>query len=106
MDKYINATAMIKVLDGVIKDDSYELIVKDECDFCKELLERIPGVDVAPVRHAHWEYLGDSASERCTVYRCSECKDTVKIPFHAGRLKPFCGECGAMMYGEVNDEND
>ena len=83
MDEYIKRKA---VYDAFYADDTLNGYEKE---YCYEIIKAIPATDVAPVRHARWEwckgYDGDS------ILVCSEC----------GRVcyeedAPYC-YCGATM---------
>lgn len=47
-------------------------------------------VDVEPIRHGHWKYLGITGDRY--HYSCSECGYIMY-----GEKYPYCGNCGAKM---------
>lgn len=51
----------------------------------KYLVEKCPTLDVAPVKHGHWQILTDY----CCV--CSVCHKSSPVDYY------YCPECGAMM---------
>lgn len=50
-------------------------------------IDTAPTVDANPVVHAHWELIDNDIDT--FVYRCSNCKDTIALPF--GMIKEFKG---------------
>ncbi len=72
--------------DGMIYPLHY-LVVKKTDILCA------PTLDVAPVKHGEWVWLGSFS-----FYRCSKCYE------HAEKRTPFCPNCGAKMDGRQVDE--
>ena len=72
------------------KFDEKFLTGKAECNF---LIGKYEAIDVEPVRHGHWEYIGGYGYQ----YRCSECV------MCAERTSNYCPNCGSKM-DEVKDE--
>ena len=53
----------------------------------KRRIRRLSTIDAEPVVHAHWELIDNDIDT--FVYRCSNCKDTIALPF--GMIKEFKG---------------
>lgn len=68
-----------------------------------EDIERIPAIDIQPVKHGHWErhniYHGDDVSGSIDPnWRCSECGGQANInTWYMYDLTNFCPHCGAKM---------
>ena len=60
------------------------------------LLEEQP--TVAPVKHGHWEYLGER--DGAHVFECSECHDRINT-VNPNWLSKYCSGCGAKMDGDT-----
>lgn len=53
---------------------------------------------VAPVKHGHWEYLGER--DGAHVFECSECHDRINT-VNPNWLSKYCSGCGAKMDGDT-----
>ncbi len=63
-------------------------------------IDNAPTVDAEPVVHGHWIWNEDSHR-----YECSVCHGECATSFTENPLfKPFCGECGAKMDEEAEQE--
>ena len=61
-----------------------------------DYIERLPAVDVAPVRHGHWikdEFFSDEVNNG---EKCSQCGELIGW---FGNLPKYCSGCGALMDG-------
>lgn len=59
-----------------------------------KILEKLPSVDVEPVKHGRWEHLGGDE------WRCTNCGEIIHT--EGSWEKPtskYCRECGAKMGG-------
>jgi len=72
-------------------------------EICTQEINSIPAADVAPVVHGRWEQDADGD------WYCSNCDEVVAI-CESGRertyRKPYCPNCGAMMDGGADHEDD
>ena len=106
MDDLISRAAAIDYLMtnmGWRDEDGYEVDDADEKRaIITDLVNGIPAVDAAPVRHGRWIYENDGTGD---YSHCSECGCRV----HGGRISDlsarykFCPNCGAKMDGERRD---
>ena len=102
MTKYIELEALknrfAKRLDWLKKDihDEYSLGLHDGCEYDTKLIDEIPAVDVAPVRHGRWE-------KKRGLYSCSECGKTCPYDVQADVIDywtcNYCPNCGCRMDG-------
>lgn len=64
-----------------------------------KMIELLPAVDVAPVRHGRWEYCPDS-EEWANAYLCSICEGhALTDGDYRHELTDYCPHCGAKMDG-------
>lgn len=99
MAEYIEREAAIRAVCEVAQSPLIQMgllswagVVQKEC---REKIEAIPAVDVAPVRHGRWL----PYSTKLCLYRCSECNSLPRD------RTPYCPLCGAKMEKEANNEN-
>lgn len=78
--------------DGMIYPLHY-LVVKKTDIMCA------PTLDVAPVKHGEWIWMGEQGDSR---HMCSVCKGKEKVPTIMGEpiVWEYCPNCGAKMDGE------
>ena len=68
-------------------------------EYLSERLKKAPTIEATPVVHAHWEPKKIMArTPFARNYYCSNCKDE---PLEC---KHICGNCGAQMDEEINDD--
>lgn len=63
-------------------------------DIAEDLLDKAPTIDVEPVRHAKYIYVGPNFKGGVDWYRCSNC-GTLESGVYV--RYPFCSICGAKM---------
>jgi hypothetical protein len=101
MDKFVNATRLIGVLDSAIALPKARCNAKLWCDMAMQYTKRIleeeisAGGEFRRVVHAHWiehfEDFGESFFVECSACHSSKNVDESK----------FCPDCGAVMDEEV-----
>lgn len=100
MDKYIKLdTAKKTLLDYIYEFDAYRAnpdFVRG-ITYARELFDRVPLEDVAPVVHGWWE----TNSDRPDTLICSICKCGFDMWKHDSHN--YCPNCGARMDGGKND---
>lgn len=104
MAEYIKREATIKRIEEVYCADcnSYNGV---RCRACGtgdaiDMIEDAPAADVAPVVHARWIQVD------ATKCRCSHCDIIALIALYPHGDKNFCPNCGAMMDGGADHEDD
>lgn len=86
---------MPRYIDAEVAEANFEKITGVGISFAG-----IPTADVAPITHAHWNYLGEFDKEGNFIFRCSSC--------HAIDIKSgctpinYCWHCGAKMDEEMS----
>ena len=60
----------------------------------RRLIEELPGVNAAPVKHGHWIFKRRSWAE------CSECHHDYNDAYDVEHADNYCRFCGAIMDGE------
>ena len=104
MTKYIELEALknrfTKRLVWLKKDihDEYSLGLHDGCEYDTKLIDEIPAVDVAPVRHAKW------VDNHCTACGMMPMGDEMWKNYDCEpplfeRFMDYCPNCGAKMDG-------
>lgn len=101
MAEYIDCKAVLKKLHeiggcGAAPDtwaDGYDKGI----DVAYGLVQRMPTVDVAPVRHGHWEKHIDYMWEWSGFYWCPLCKKLSNAKYD------YCPNCGAQMDGGTGE---
>ena len=90
--KNMEATSPNKVYQNAMEDMIYYFIPR--------IIDEIPSVDVAPVRHAKWKLIDECVNEG--VY-CSNChKKIYRAEYANQKVKSkYCPNCGARMDGDV-----
>ena len=79
---------------SAVKDIAAKYGATDDFDM---LIDQIPAVDAAPVRHGKWAHLG--GDEWC----CTACGDVIHTEGSWEKpTKKYCSECGAKMDGDSN----
>lgn len=77
-----------------------------------EILDDIPTVNVAPIKHGQWEWFDEDTGtpitghEREWGWRCSHCKHELPDDYDDLDYSPmldYCPYCGAKMDGGEND---
>lgn len=90
--EYIELNEAVKACEDYFKDVCvYDVASYEAVDDFERILDSIPVVDVAPVKHGHWI---------STKYKCSECGVIVW-----GNDFNFCPNCGAKM-DKGSEENN
>lgn len=56
-----------------------------------EMIQDAPAVDVVPVVHGKWEYIGTDKNGH--VYRCANCAGRIGLDYET----EYCPNCGAKM---------
>lgn len=74
--------------------------IKEDVAF-KQDIENVQTEDVAPVVHAHWTYEIDDLFPVDSMMICSNCGEYERL----GANDNYCGNCGAKMDEEVEEEN-
>lgn len=79
----------------------------DGLDTCREIIEKIPAVDAAPVVHGRWieyplclGYVGAYSEDHIV---CSNCKSVWSIIDNDTERFKHCPYCGAKMDGEADE---
>lgn len=96
MSKYIDSEAFFKVINTLpYKDTSYPdaSVYNGAISDVADMLTHFPAADVQEVRHGKWERVGD------VTYRCSVCGEISCCN------SLFCGDCGAKMEEECENES-
>lgn len=104
MDKYINATNLIKNIDAILAKNpprgngksTGDVVVRAALGVTKQMVQdELKVGEVRPVVHAHWiehfEDFGESFFVECSACHSSKNVDESK----------FCPDCGAVMDEEV-----
>lgn len=90
MDEYINKTEILFEMATSLIPQDYE--ITRAYAIAKDLIEKAPAADVAPVIHGEWIWTGS-----CQV--CSLCNEE-QYGLDTGRY--YCPNCGAKMDGGKN----
>ena len=124
MAKYVNLDKIIAKLEKAIEEHKADISEENAITawifkrFIAEL-EKVPTVDVSPVRHGHWIYKKRTKLMSTGVARTAEEGGayvvkkhiTVKVPYcsicgergdNALDATPFCPNCGARMDGDTD----
>lgn len=77
------------------------------------MLDDSPTVGAEPVRHGRWEWDKDGMDWGIGAWKCSECKSRPNTYWATEQRNPlisasskFCGNCGAKMDEEENENED
>ena len=103
MTEYISREEAIKELREVYEQE-YPTASGDFDEYASRdvpnVLRNIPAADVQPVKHGRWEYIRNvKLSGTIKLCECSICHNKI-----FGGLS-YCGNCGARMDGEQNENN-
>ena len=86
MAKFVNAATAAEMISEYTGIELYKLV---------DIVKEVPAADVAPVVHGHWIICSDGYYPYCSVCKCEP----------KGReMTKFCGECGAKMDEETDDD--
>lgn len=91
-----------KICDGLTRGEDKAMCGVELCTFLEALMriKKAPTLDVAPVVHGHFGFVGASAIPVFVDFAtCSECKKRIVVR----EYKNFCPNCGAKMDGDGND---
>ena len=100
MAKYVNLDKIIAKLEKAVEEHKADISEENAITawifkrFIAEL-EKVPAVDVAPVRHGYWIECNYGLT-----FECSECKYPTEY-----NLTDYCPNCGAKMDGKDGDKN-
>ena len=101
MARLIDADALVDAIKNKIAVDK-EIYPDDKSSIIfragmKNVIGIVKNQDtVAPVKHGHWEYLGER--DGAHVFECSECHDRINTE-NPDWLSKYCSGCGAKMLG-------
>jgi hypothetical protein len=91
MAKYIDLEKAIAEI------DKGELLVGNNAEWAKDILLRMPTVDVAEVRRGEWIWAENGEADYEQYWVCSVCGEKSYIE------TKYCSDCGAKMDGGVTE---
>lgn len=110
--EYIELNEAVKACEDYFKDVCvYDVASYEAVDDFERILDSIPVVDVAPVKHGHWVYNQNGHDWGLGAWECSLCHSVNNnLPIDK-RFSPYvyagskyCPNCGAKMNG--GNDND
>lgn len=117
MAEYIDRDAIYKAFANACTDvleraSEIDYIAGFSDELVIEILDNIPTVDVAPIKHGQWEWFDEDTGTPITGYerewgwRCSRCKHELPDDYDDPDYRPmldYCPYCGAKMEGGANN---
>lgn len=97
--EYIELNEAVKACEDYFKDVCvYDVASYEAVDDFERILNSIPVVDVAPVKHGHWEEIRDAYGQ-LEGWMCKKCGRKMKAK------ENYCPNCGAKM-DKGSEENN
>ena len=95
--------------DYISRDELLELYASDpDCDkgsvpfpVVRQNILDMPAVDVAPIKHGHWNIEVSKYTGYRNKYTCSECGYSKMTDTHVSLGYNYCPKCGAKMEEET-----
>lgn len=93
------------LIDRIYKQSCRACKTPTKCRVCPveniiRLIKQQVTVDVAPVVHGEWEYIGTDTDKMEHVFRCSNCANRIGLD----KETDYCPNCGAKMDLEEKNE--
>lgn len=102
MAEYIQREALLAKVRPDDPNDKYEaVLISDVKKMVRNLVNRVPAADVAPVVHGRWEKWNGDDRHHCTVCECYANAERDSYGYIAYEfLDNYCPNCGAIMDGK------